>query len=275
MASILNNISALSANRNLGASNAGLGRTIQRLSTGLRINQARDDAAGLAISNRLDKDVRVFNQAIRNANDGIGLIGVIDKAYEEVTNLLTRAAELSEQAASDTSGDDGSSSKLALNDEYQAIVTELNRFDKYIQFNGKQFFSAAVEVNVAVGEGQAITVSVSIFNASDAGLADAAATSAIDTASKASDALAAITTAISTVSRSRARLGATQARLETSISTLGVLSESTLAASSQIRDADIASEVVNLTKFQVLVQAGTSALAQANSAAQNVLSLLR
>ena len=274
MASILNNISALSANRNLGASNAGLGRTINRLSTGLRINQARDDAAGLAISNRLDKDVRVFNQAIRNANDGIGLIQVVDKAYEEITNLLTRGAELAEQAASDTSGDDNSSSKLALDDEFQAIKAELNRFDEYIQFNGKQFFSTAVVVGVAVGEGQKINVSVASFSAgaiSTVNLSDAALTSAVS----AEAILTEISTAISIVSRSRARLGATQARLETSISTLGVLSESTLAASSQIRDADIASEVVNLTKFQVLVQAGTSALAQANSAAQNVLSLLR
>ena len=271
MASILNNISALSANRNLSASNKGLGRTINRLSTGLRINQARDDAAGLAISNRLDKDVRVFNQAIRNANDGIGLIQVVDKAYEEITNLLTRGAELSEQAASDTSGDDSSASKQALDDEYQAILTELNRFDKYIQFNGKQFFAAQVSVGVAVGEGQKIYVSVAAFNANEISLAGGE----ISTAAGAEGILSTISDAISSVSRSRARLGATQARLETSISTLGVLSESTLAASSQIRDADIASEVVNLTKFQVLVQAGTSALAQANSAAQNVLSLLR
>ena len=273
MASILNNISAISANRNLAASNAGLGRTINRLSTGLRINQARDDAAGLAISNRLDKDVRVFNQAIRNANDGIGLIQVVDKAYEEITNLLTRAAELSEQSASDTSGDDGSSSKLALNDEFSAIKLELSRFDEYIQFNGKQFFAASVSVGVAVGEGQKITVVVDAFSAG--AISDINLAGTISTAASAEGILSQISDAISIVSRSRARLGATQARLETTISTLGVLSESTLAASSQIRDADIASEVVNLTKFQVLVQAGTSALAQANSAAQNVLSLLR
>ena len=274
MASILNNISAISANRNLSASNAGLGRTINRLSTGLRINQARDDAAGLAISNRLDKDVRVFNQAIRNAQDGIGLIQVVDKAYEEITNLLTRGAELAEQAASDTSGDDASSSKQALNDEYEAILVELARFDDYIQFNGKKLFSTAgdVGVDIAVGEGQKISVIISELSSAGALVSDSLS---IVSAGKASNALTAISAGISAISRSRARLGATQARLETSISTLGVLSESTLAASSQIRDADIASEVVNLTKFQVLVQAGTSALAQANSAAQNVLSLLR
>ena len=272
--SVVNNVAALVARRNLGIADAGLSKTITRLSTGLRINQARDDAAGLAIANRLDKDVRVFNQAIRNAYDGIGMITVVDKAYSEINNLLNRAAELAEQAASDTSGDDNAQSKLALDDEFQAILVELNRFDKYIQFNGKQFFSTSIEMNVAVGEGQLIAVSISIFNASDIGFATAA-TSRINTASKASDVLTTVSSAISAVSRSRARLGASQARLEVAISTLGQLSETTVAASSQIRDADIAAEVVNLTKYQVLIQSGTSALGQANSASQSVLSLLQ
>ena len=272
--SVVNNVAALVARRNLAVADHGLGKTITRLSTGLRINQARDDAAGLAIANRLDKDVRVFNQGIRNAQDGIGLIQVVDKAYSEINNLLNRAAELAEQAASDTSGDDNAQSKLALDDEFQAILVELNRFDKYIQFNGKQFFSTSIEMNVAVGEGQLITVSISTFNASDIGFA-VTATSRINTASKASDVLTTVSSAISAVSRSRARLGASQARLEVAISTLGQLSETTVAASSQIRDADIASEVVNLTKYQVLIQSGTSALGQANSASQSILRLLQ
>ena len=271
--SVVNNIAALVARRNLGVADAGLSKTITRLSTGLRINQARDDAAGLAIANRLDKDIRVFNQAIRNAHDGIGLIAVVDKAYGEITNLLSRAAELAEQAASDTSGDDGAQSKLALNDEYQAILTELSRFNDYIQFNGKSFFQVSTSVGVAVGEGQRITIQIDVFSA-DA-ISDITLVGTLQSAVSAEAILSSISDAVSVVSRARARLGASHARLEVAISTLGQLSETTTAASSQIRDADIASEVVNLTKYQVLIQSGTSALGQANSASQSVLRLLQ
>lgn len=276
MASILNNITALSAQRNLSMSNQGLSTTVTRLSTGLRINQAKDDAAGLSIANKLRMDVRILNQAVRNANDGISIIQTADNALNEVSSLLTRAAQLAEEAASDTSGADSSSSKTALDNEYQAILTEINRMGATLKFNNTQLFSGSAQFDIKVGSGASTTISVSSANGLGTLSASALTLSGdMKTKAAATTEQAAISAAMSTISTYRGQLGAVQARLETTISTLSVSAENIQAAESNIRDADIAAEVVNLTKFQILQQSGVAALAQANAASQNVLALLR
>mgnify|MGYP003573434906 FL=1 len=281
MASVLNNISALTAQRNLAASNMGLSRTLGKLSTGMRIVQASDDAAGLAIANNLKKDVAVLNQAVRNANDGISIIQTADKALEEVSNLLIRAATLAEQAASDTSGADSSKAKEALSAEYDAITDEIVRLGGSLQFNGTVLFSGSAEFDIKVGGSTGTTV-ITVNNANGLGnLSSTAAlgitdsATALNTKAAASTELGNLSAAIATVSSWRGNLGAAQSRLQTTINSLSVASENIQAAESAIRDADIATEVVNMTKFQILTQSGTAALAQANLASQNILALLR
>lgn len=280
MASILNNISALTAQRNLTQTTLGMSKTLGRLSTGLRINQANDDPAGLAIANKLSADVRILNQAVRNANDGIAIIQTADKALDEVAGLLARAAELAEQAASDTSGADNSTSKTALQDEFNSIRTEIERLGNTLEFNGTVLFSGSASFNIRVG---GTTGSTTITLSSSNGLGNLTTGSSglnldglsMATASGASTAMGRVTSAINTISGWRGNLGAIQTRLQTTISTLGVTAENITAAISQIRDADIAAEVINLTKYQILMQSGTASLAQANVASQTVLALLR
>jgi len=267
MASILNNIPALTSSRNLANSQAGLNSTINRLTTGLRINRASDDAAGLQISNNLRADVRILNQARRNANDGLGRLQVADSVSEEATNLLIRAGELAEQAASGTTSSAG---RVALDAEFTQIKEALNALDSDTKFDGAEVFGS--DFTVRVGESATETITVSAFSIDAAGLSLGGTD--LTTSNTASSALGLITSAIETVSSRRGNLGAKSARLETVINSLGVSSENLQAAESQIRDADIATEVVNLTKFQILTQSGVSALAQANQSAQSVLSLL-
>lgn len=267
MASILNNPGAVNSQRNLAASQAGLNTTINRLSTGLRINRAHDDAAGLQISNNLRADVKILNQAKRNANDGLGRLAIIDLVSEEATNLLTRAAELAEQSASGTTTSAG---RAALDQEFGEIKSALTALNTDTKFDGTAVFG--LDFTVRVGETATEVVNVTGFGidaTTDLGLA-----SDLTTSNNASTAMGQITTAIESISSNRGSVGAKSARLQTVVNSLGITSENIGAAESQIRDADIASEVVNLTKYQILSQSGVSALAQANQASQSVLSLL-
>jgi len=266
MASILTNPGAINGQRNLANSQKGLNNTINRLSTGLRINRAHDDSAGLQISNNLRADVKILNQARRNANDGLGRLAVIDLVSEEATNLLTRAAELAEQGASGTTSSAG---RAALNSEFAEIKASLNRLDADTKFDGAAVFGS--NFSVRVGESTTETVSVTSINIDSTNLT---VTELLTTSDSSSLALAQITTAIEQVSSDRGTVGAKSQRLQTLVNSLGITSENIQAAESQIRDADIASEVVNLTKFQILSQSGVSALAQANQSSQSVLSLL-
>jgi len=267
MASILNNVQAQRSQRNLANSQAGLNQTINRLSTGLRINQAQDDAAGLQISNNLRADIRVLGQAQRNANDGIGRLNVMDGVLENATSLLTRAAELAEQAASGTTTSAG---RTALDAEFQQIRNELNAIDSDTKFDGQEVFGNAFQVRV--GETDTEVISVSSFSVDAATLSIGG--DSLTSSANASTALSNVLSAIETISSNRGTIGASNARLSAKIANLSLTSENLTAAESQIRDADIASEVVNLTKFQILSQSGVSALTQANQSAQSVLSLL-
>jgi len=267
MTSVLNNIASLNSKRNLATSQKGLNKTINRLSTGLRINSASDDAAGLQISNNLRADIRILNQGRRNANDGIGIIQVADGVLEEVTDQLTRAAELAEQAASGTTSTSG---RAALDAEFTQIKAAINALGTDTKFNGKTIFGSTFSVQV--GDETTTDIDVAASTLSTTSLA--ISTNTMTTAATASVALGAIQTAINTVSSMRGNLGATEQRLKTITNSLGITAENLQAAESQIRDADIATEVVNLTKFQILTQSGVSSLAQANASQQSILSLL-
>lgn len=267
MASILNNIVSLTASRNLASSQKALNRTINRLSTGLRINRASDDAAGLQISNNLRADIRIMGQARRNANDGVGVIQIADGVLEEATNLLTRAAELAEQAASGTTTAAG---RAALDQEYTEIRFALDAMGSDTKYDGMSVFGNFFDIRVGETSTEKVSISVASLTQNDLSLNGTDLT----TSGNASTAIASVLSAIETVSSNRGVLGAKQARLNTIVNSLGILIENTTAAESQIRDADIATEVVNLTRYQILTQTGVSALAQANASAQSVLSLL-
>jgi len=267
VASILNNIASLNAQRNLRLSEVGLNRTINRLSTGERINNSYDDAAGLQISSNLRADIRVLNQARRNANDANGRIAIAEGVMEEGVNILTRAAELAEQAASGTTTAAG---RAALDQEFQEIKNQLNSLDSDTTYDGQTVFNFTFTTRVGENATEIVTITTVAIDATSL-----AVTGDLLTSNNASAALGTVLTAIETVSSNRGALGAKAQRLNTLINSLGISAENIQAAESQIRDADVAEEVVNLTKFQVLTQTGVSALAQANQSTQSVLSLLQ
>ncbi len=268
MTSILNNIAALGASRQLSSTNSGLQKTIQRLTTGRRINGASDDAAGLAISNKLGADVRIAAQGRRNANDGISILQTADGVLDEVTNLLTRAAELAQQAASGTSGADSGTGKTALDAEFQNIITTLSDMETSTKFNSAKIFGGS-SISVAVGGFTAVGVTVGTFHSLSA------STDKLTTAALAGTAATDIATALDKVSSLRGTIGANQQQLQSVSNSLGIQVENFTAAYSQIRDANVADEVVNLSKFQILNQSGISALGQANTSSQAILALLR
>lgn len=272
MASILNNVSALGASRQLGITGSGLQQTIQRLTTGQRINRASDDAAGLGISNKLGADIRIANQGKRNANDAISYLQVADGVLDEVTSLLTRAAELAEQAKTGTISN---SNRTNIDAEFQNIIKTIGDIGQNTKFNGAAVFTSTA-VSVSVGGFSAIGLTVGTISASaTAALGLTATTNALSTTSAASTAADLITAAIDSVSTVRASLGASMQQLTSVSNSLGIQVENFTAAYSQIKDANIADEVVNLTKFQILNQSGTSALGQANQASQQILALLQ
>jgi flagellin len=262
--SILNNISAISASRTLGITQSGLEKTIQRLTTGARINKAADDAAGLAISNRLGADIRVSAQARRNAYDGIAYLQVGDGALEEVTALLTRASELTQQAATGTIS---ASNREAIDLEFQVIMEAINNVATNATFNAQSVFTNQ-SIAVAVAGFTPIEITVGSMTANLSGYSVTDVSAALSAAKYLDDAL-------QSISMQRASIGASQQSLNTLANTLGIQVENFTAASSQIKDANIADEVINLTKFQILTQSGTSALGQSNQAAQSILGLIR
>lgn len=284
--SIINNIAALNAQNRLDQTQAGLARTVNRLSSGLRINSAADDASGLAIADGLKADISALGQAARNANDGISVVQVADGALSQISNLLQRAVTLAEQAASDTSGAFGSAAKASLNSEYQEILREVNRISDTTAFNGRVIFgSAGITLSIQVGTGatSSDTISIATASLSAVGLAlnatgtgQSVTTSALNTNQAGAQAeVGLLKTAIDTISTRRGTLGSSLNRLVSVASVVANTAQNLTAAEGQIRDANIAEEVVNLTKFQVLNQTGLASLAQANASSQSVLTLLR
>jgi flagellin len=267
--SVLNNIPSLVARNELAATGQNLQKTLFRLASGSRINSGADDAAGLAIADGLRANVTGLAQSSRNANDGVGSLQVADGALAQVTNLLNRAITLATQAATGTvSG----SQRTALDAEFTAIKSEIDRIGTNTTFNGSSVFSASTTSIFLSDASSSSTITVSVGTLSSTGLALA---SALTTEATAQAALTEINTAIATVAGSRGTVGAAINRLQAAVSVINGQVQNLTAAEDGIRAADIAMEVGNLSRFSILNQTGIAALAQANSQQQNVLALLR
>jgi len=276
------NVSSLNAQRNTIATQNSLATSMQRLSSGLRVNSAKDDAAGLAIAERMNTQVRGMNVAIRNANDGISLAQVAEGGLAVMSDLMQRMRELAVQAINSTNT---SADIAALNQEFTQLRDEVNRTIGAVQFNGTSLFTSTANFSFQVGanSGQTITVAGSALNLSTASSPMAGVTQATGAASglntTANDAnsavLGALDTALATVNSTRATLGAVQSRFENTINFLRTSVENQAAARGRIMDADFAAETANLSRAQILQQAGTAMIAQANQLPQGVLRLLQ
>lgn len=266
--SINTNVMSMNAQRNAASTQISMATTMQRLSSGLRVNNAKDDAAGLAIADRMNSQVRGMNVAIRNANDGLSLVQTADGGLATMTDALQRMRELAVQSLN---GTNTSSDRSALSVEYSQLLAEIDRIAGATQFNGKSIIgssAAAFAFQVGANTGQQISVTTS--NAS--GLVTV---TAIDTSAGAASALADIDAQLTVVNTQRATYGAAMSRFEYTISNLRNAVENQSAARGRIMDADFASETANLSRTQILQQAGTAMVAQANQLPQGVLALLR
>jgi len=269
------NVASLNAQRNLMGTKAGLDKSLEKLSSGYRINRAGDDAAGLAISENLRAQIRGLKQASRNAQDGVSLVQVAEGGLNEISSIMIRLRELAVQAASDTIGP---VERQFLNVEYDQLVSETDRIAEGTEFNGTKLLSGTGSVlDFQVGTRNDPNIDRLSFDASKADANSAALginlTSVADKAS-AQNSLAAIDAAIVSVSAMRADFGAIQNRLQSTIGNIAISTENLSAANSRIRDVDIAEETAEMTKNNILLQAGTSVLAQANQTSNTALSLL-
>ena len=263
---ITTNLASLNAQRNLTASQAGLSQALQRLSSGLRINSARDDAAGLAISQRLTSQINGLNQAIRNANDGISLAQTAEGALATMTDALQRMRELAIQAQN---GTNGTSDRANLDLEYQQLSAEITRIADQTKFNGVAIVGAGAGANVfqiGPNNGDSLTVTTTTI---------ATVTGDLTTAANASTAVGALDTALDTVNSQRATYGAAMSRFSFAIANLQITGENQAAARGRIVDADFAAETANLSRAQIMQQAGSAMVAQANQLPNQVLALLR
>jgi flagellin len=269
---INNNINSINALRNLSVSEMGQSKSLEKLSSGFRINRAADDAAGLVISEGLRSQVGGLKVAMRNAQDGISVVQTAEGALTETHSILQRMRDLTVQAAN--AGVNDATSIGALQAEHDALVSELDRIATTTNFNGVKltdgtFTAKAFQVGSSVGASNQIAVSIANVGSGVTGLSVTGLTVGAAATQTAIDA------AITTVSSARGSLGALQNRFEHTINNLGVAVENLTASESRIRDTDMAAEMSQMTKHQILTQAGTAMLAQANSSAQSVLTLLR
>ena len=274
MALVINtNVASLNAQRNLNTTQVQLGKSMERLSSGLRINRAGDDAAGLAISQNMQANIRSMNQAVRNANDGISLVQTAEGALNETSNILLRMRELGTQAANGVLSD---TQRNNIQVEFANLQQEIDRISAVTDFNGRKLLngdlSAGTTLQIGTGTTTSDTLTVTIGNASAANLS--VSTNFVSTQAGAQSALTAIDTAIQLVSTARGGLGAVQNRLQSTISNLQVAVENTSAANSRIVDVDVAAETSNMTRAQILAQAGVSVLSSANQSPQLALKLL-
>ena len=266
---VQHNINALNANRNLGINNTQLAKSSEKLSSGYKINRAGDDAAGLAISEKMRNQIRGLNKASANAQDGISLIQTAEGAMNEAHSILQRMSELAVQAANDTNSTDVD--KPALQKEVTQLISELGRIRSTTQFNKMDLLTGAFsnkKLQVGANKGHEMTITITDLNTT-------AAVSGVNisTQAGAAGAISTVQKAINDLSTSRANLGAIQNRLEHTVANLDVAAENTTSAESRIRDVDMAAEMVEYSKHNILLQASQSMLAQANQSTQGVLSL--
>lgn len=269
------NTMAINAQKNLSRTSSSLSTSMARLSSGKRITAAKDDAAGLAISEKMKAQIRGLGQAERNANDGISLVQTAEGAMDEISGMLIRMRELSVQAANGTTD---SAQKGFLNNEFSQLATEITRIADSTTFNGTQLLNGSSSVALQVGTGTSSSVDQMTVNlvdvSADTTTMGSVASDNISTASGALTAVAHLDTAITNLSEQRGKLGAVQNRLSSTVRNLATQRENLSAANSRIRDVDVADESVKMTKSQILMQAGTSVLAQANQVPSMALSLL-
>ena len=270
MTVINTNVSALRAQSGSNKADAALSTAMERLSTGKRINSAKDDAAGLAVATRMTSEIRGITAAVRNSNDGISLVQTAEGAMGEITNMLQRMRELAVQSANGTSTADDRTNIQA---EVTQLISQIGDVATRTTFNGTALMSASTTITLQTGSKASETVDFTIGSMTAASLGVNATT--VATAAGATAALTAIDTALTTVTTQRANLGAVQNRLDATISNLTNRSTNLTESRSRIEDADFSVETTNLAKSQILTQAATAMLSQANQSQQNVLSLLR
>ncbi|RME58617.1 MAG: flagellin FliC [Candidatus Dadabacteria bacterium] len=281
---IRTNIASLTAQRNLAQATERLTTSFERLSSGLRINRARDDAAGLAIAESLKADTKIATVAIRNASDGISIISIADQAIGQINNVLSRLAELAEQSAN---GVFSITQRSALQNEFSALASEIERIAITTEFNGLKLLSGGGEVVFQVGfdgsSNSRVTYSGVQATLAAIGLAGSGSSALIYSINASTEAAAqtaarlaldAVNNAITSLTRNRGQLGAAESRLQVTISNLQVARENFQAAESRIRDADVANEAAELARLTILQQAGAAVLAQANAQPQLALRLL-
>ena len=267
---IAHNLNAMNAHRQMKSNTTNTGKSIEKLSSGLRINRAGDDAAGLAISEKMRSQINGLKQGSTNAQDGISLVQTTEGALTEVHSMLQRLKTLATQSANGTYTD---SQRNLIENEVTALKSEINRICKDTEFNDKAVLNTSAEIKFQVGDksGRTISIKLSVMNCKQMGISGLS----LKAQSTASAALTSINKAIDKVSAYRAKLGATQNRLEHTINSTDNTVENIQASESRIRDTDMAAEMMNYTKTNILTQAAQSMLAQANQAPNQVLSLLQ
>lgn len=273
---VQHNLTAANTNRQLGITTNGLQKSTEKLSSGYKINRAADDAAGLSISEKMRNQIRGLNKASDNAQDGISLVQTAEGALNEVHSMLQRMSELAVQAAN---GTNATTDRTALNDEVQQLKTEIQRVGSTTQFNKMNIldggFSAGTNKALQVGANANQTISIAISALKSVVGSSLIGALQISTATNAQSAITTVQSSIEKLSTLRSKLGAVQNRLEHTVANLDNISENTQSAESRIRDTDMAEEMVQYSKNNILQQAGQSMLAQANQANQGVLSLLQ
>lgn len=273
---VQHNLTAANTNRQLGITTNGLQKSTEKLSSGYKINRAADDAAGLSISEKMRNQIRGLNKASDNAQDGISLVQTAEGALNEVHSMLQRMSELAVQAAN---GTNATTDRTALNDEVQQLKTEIQRVGSTTQFNKMNIldggFSAGTKKALQVGANANQTISIAISALKSVVGSSLIEALKIGTATNAQRAITTVQSSIEKLSTLRSKLGAVQNRLEHTVANLDNISENTQSAESRIRDTDMAEEMVQYSKNNILQQAGQSMLAQANQANQGVLSLLQ
>jgi flagellin len=276
--SVLTNVASLNAQKNLTSTQSALAASVGRLSSGMRINVASDDAAGLGISENLKADIRSMAQAQRNANDGISMTQVAEGSMNDIQGIVTRMRELSIQAANASLG---GTERGYIQTEFTQLSEEINRISSVTEFNGQKLLegsaSAGLSFQIGIQNSANDRLAMSITNLATSTLGSTLKISAasLSTATNAKLAIGAFDKAIQQLSQARAKVGAIQNRMTVTVSNLANAQENLNAANSRIRDVDVASESSNLTKSQILSQAGLAVLAQANQLPQSALSLLR
>ena len=270
---INHNITAMNSYRNLTQTNIRVNSSLEKLSSGLRINRAGDDAAGLAISEKMRGQVKGLDMATKNAQDSISLIQTAEGALNETHSILQRMRELAVQSANDTNT---SSDRDQIQLEVNQLVSEINRIGETTQFNGMNLLSGSysstgLSFHVGANASQAVTLNISSMRASALGVSSIS----VSSQTGANAAITTVDSAINAVSTQRSKLGAVQNRLEHTINNLGTAAENLQAAESRIRDVDMSKEMVNYSKETIIEQSGTAMLAQANAMPQSVLNLLK